>query len=118
MRKEQFLRYEDIIYNQLPPFENREITQHDVCVLEEKQRRQFEENCELQDNIARWCHEWKLPLAACLMINEKIKDAEIRRDLREPLERMNRQVNMMLQECRLQSPLMDLQIERIPWRRV
>ena len=111
--KEQFLRYEDIIYNQLPPFENREITQHDICVLEEKQRRQFEENCELQDNIARWCHEWKLPLAACLMINEKIKDAEIRRDLREPLERMNRQVNMMLQECRLQSPLMDLQIERI-----
>lgn len=111
--KEQFLRYEDIIYKQLLPFENREIAEHDVYVLEDKLRRQFEENCELQDNIARWCHEWKLPLAACLMINEKIKDVEIRRDLREPLEQMNRQVNMMMQECRLQSPLMDLQIERI-----
>ena len=110
--KERFLCYEDMIYNQLPSFENWEIAQHDVRVMEEKLRRQFEENCELQDNIARWCHEWKLPLAACLMINEKIRDAEIRRDLRAPLERMNHQVNMMMQECRLQSPLMDLQIER------
>lgn len=111
--KKQFLEHEDVIYHNLPDFENCEIVQHDVWILETKLNRQFEENCELQDDIARWCHEWKIPLATCLLIDETIKDVKIRASLREPLERMNHQVNMMMQGCRLQSPLMDLQVERV-----
>ena len=43
---------------------------------------------------------------------EKVKDAQVRMELREQLERMNYQASNMLQGCRLQSPLFDLQITK------
>ena len=47
------------------------------------------------------------------MIDEKMEDGKLKRDMREPLERMNRQINTMMAGCRLQSPLFDLQIKKI-----
>ena len=63
--------------------------------------------------MAKWCHEFKIPLAAALLIADKIKDAGIRTQLREQLERMNWQMSMMMQGCRLQSPLFDLQVRQV-----
>ncbi|MCB6454248.1 sensor histidine kinase, partial [Erysipelatoclostridium ramosum] len=51
---------------------------------------------ELQDYISRWSHEIKLPLAALRMMNERNTDAALRKDIQEQLEKMERQLHMML----------------------
>lgn len=115
LRKEKLLRQEDVICDMIPSpehFENREIAEHDIRILKAKIQEQFQESCELQDYVAKWCHEFKIPLSTCLLIDEKIEDGKVKRDLREPLERMNRQINTMMLGCRLQSPLFDLQVKR------
>ena len=93
-------------------FENRDISEHDVRILRGKIQEQFEENCDLQDYVAKWCHEFKIPLSTCLLMDEKIEDGNLRRDMREPLERMNQQINSMMLGCKLQSPLFDLQVKK------
>lgn len=72
-----------------------------------------EENCELQDYVARWCHEVKVPLAAGLLLGENIEEPQLRNDMREQLERMKQQLNSMLSGCRLQSTLLDVQIKPV-----
>ena len=109
-KKRQLLEREDVIFYEVDDMEDEDIVKHDVQILEEQLQQKFDDNCELQDYVAKWCHEFKIPLAASLLMVEKIKDAQTRLELREPLERMNYQVNSMLQGCRLQSPLFDLQI--------
>lgn len=105
------LQMDDIIYRELGEFENRDITEHDISVLEQRLQRQYDDSLELQDYVAKWSHELKLPLSASLIMNEKQKDAQLRTSLRRQLERMKNQVNMLLQGCRLQSPLLDLDIK-------
>ena len=111
-RKESLLLQEDMILEQMGDFENREIAEHDTAVLKEQLQKEFQENCELQDYVAKWCHEFKIPLAAGLLMVEKIPEAEHRQALREQLEKMNRQVRSMLSGCRLQSSLTDFQIRK------
>ena len=114
--KKQLLGLESVICDILPVsegFENRDIAEHDIRILKEKIQEQFQEDCELQDYVAKWCHEFKIPLSTCLLIDEKMEDGKLKRDMREPLERMNRQINTMMAGCRLQSPLFDLQIKKI-----
>lgn len=101
-----------MIYQELSDFENSDITEHDVQILEESLQKKFEESCELQDYVAKWGHEFKIPLAASLLMAEKIKDVQLRTGMKEQLERMNRQIRAMLQGCRLQSPLFDLQVRK------
>lgn len=113
-RKAAFLPEPEPVYETLGRPEDGEVFAHDMQIMEERIREKFAENCDLQDYVAKWCHEFKLPLAAALLIAEKIKDTDIRADLREQLERMNWQSAMMLQGCRLQSPLFDLQIRQVP----
>ncbi len=93
-------------------FENREIALHDIEILQEKLQEKFNENCELQDYVAKWCHEIKIPLSAAMLMDEKIEDALLRTSVREQLEKINWQMSTMLQGCRLQSALFDLQIRR------
>lgn len=102
----------DIVCLLLPDFENRDIAVHDVSVLNERLEERFRENCELQDYVAKWCHEMKIPLAAALLLDEKIGDAETREAMREQLEKMNQQLNSLLLGCRLQSALFDIQIKK------
>lgn len=115
-RKEEFLMREDVICEQMEDFENREIALHDTLILKEQVQKEFQDNCELQDYVAKWCHEFKIPLAAVLLMVEKLSDAQSRETLREPLERMNRQIRSMLFGCRLQSSLTDVQIRRTDLR--
>jgi len=110
--KERLLGQKELICRTLPPFENQDIAEHDVRVLEEQVDRQFGENCDLQDFVAKWCHEFKIPLAAGLLMNEKIQDGKLRMAMREQLERMSQQVNTMLLGCKLQSFLFDIQVKR------
>lgn len=84
-----------------------------VKTLEEELRRQFALNCDLQDYIARWCHEVKLPLSAALLITEKLEYGEERTALQEQLERMNQLLANALLGCKVQSSLFDLQIHSV-----
>lgn len=111
-RKEDLLQKRELAYQELSDCENCDIAEHDVQILEEELQQKFEENCELQDYVAKWCHEFKIPLAASLLMTEKIKDASLRTEMKGQLERINWQVSTMLQGCRLQSPLFDLQIKK------
>lgn len=115
MRREWLLQQDDVILDMLPAleaFENRDIAEHDVGILRGKIQEQFQESCELQDYVAKWCHEFKIPLSTCLLMNEKIEDGKLKRDMREPLERMSQQINSMMLGCKLQSPLFDLQVKK------
>lgn len=82
--------------------------------LENRLEQLWEENCGLQDYVTRWCHEIKVPLAAGLLLGEKIREPSLRNDMREQLERIKQQLNGMLAGCRLQSSLLDLQIKQVP----
>lgn len=113
-RKRILLTQNELVYQEFLEFENREIAEHDVGILEEELRQKFEENCELQDYVAKWCHELKLPLSAMLMMTENIADEKMRGAVREQLERMRWQIGTMLLGCRMQSPLFDLHLTRLP----
>ncbi len=78
--------------------------------LEEELRRQFALNCDLQDYIAKWCHEVKLPLSAALLIVEKLENGGEKASLQEQLERINQLLANALLGCKVQSSLFDLQI--------
>ncbi len=110
--KKHLMEQGELLCRTLPFFENQDIAEHDVRVVEEQMNRQFKENCDLQDFVAKWCHEFKIPLSAGLMMNDKIQDAKLRMDMREQLERMSQQINSMLLGCRLQSSIFDIQIKR------
>ena len=112
-KKKALLKRDDVIFYEISDMEDMDVIEHDIQILEDRLQEKFDENCELQDYVAKWCHEFKIPLATSLLMVEKIKDAQVRMELREQLERMNYQVNSMLQGCRLQSPLFDLQVTKI-----
>ncbi len=109
-RKEELFKQDVIACRVVEDFENRDIAVHDVEVLERQLNEQVQENRDLQDYAARWCHEVKLPLAAAFLIQEKIGDAALRTSMREQLEKIRLRLNSMLSGCRLQSSLLDLQI--------
>lgn len=112
-KKEAALKLEDEAFEELNPFENQEIALHDTEILKRRLTMRAQENRDLQDYVAKWCHEIKIPLAAALLMNEEISDAEQRRELRGQLEKMSRQVNSMLLGCRLQGEWLDLQIKAV-----
>lgn len=112
-KKKALLKRDDVIFYEISDMEDMDVIEHDIQILEDCLQEKFDENCELQDYVAKWCHEFKIPLATSLLMVEKIKDVQVRMELREQLERMNYQVNSMLQGCRLQSPLFDLQVTKI-----
>ncbi len=109
-KKEGLLQAQHVICHELHPGENLDIAEHDVGVLEEQLREQFDLNCDLQDYIAKWVHEIKIPLSACLLMNEQINDAAMRTSQKEQLERIRQQLNGALLGCKVQSSLFDLQI--------
>ncbi|MDE7312989.1 MAG: sensor histidine kinase [Eubacterium sp.] len=90
--------------------EELEVAEHDVHVLEGQLEEQFALNCDLQDYIAAWFHEVKLPLSACMLMNEKISDAALRTAQKEQLEMIRQQLNGALLGCKVQSSLFDLHV--------
>ena len=93
--------------------ENGDIVRHDVAVLQEQVKEQFALNCDLQDYIATWCHEVKIPLAAALLMNEKTEDIRQKRAMQEQLERISQQLRSALFGCKLQGNLYDIQIKSV-----
>lgn len=111
--KEQRLGQDELICRLPGDFANKDIAEHDVQILTKELDERFRENCDLQDFVAKWCHELKLPLSALLFMDEKIADPGLRRAMREQLEKINQQLSSMLLGCRLQGPLLDLQIREV-----
>lgn len=111
--KDELLQADYVICRELEQDENLEVARHDTAVLEKQLREQFDLNCDLQDYIAKWCHEVKLPLSASLLMNEKISDAQLRISQKEQLERIRQQLNGALLGCKVQSRLFDLQVRAV-----
>ncbi|MDO5409972.1 MAG: sensor histidine kinase [Lachnospiraceae bacterium] len=107
---EELLQGQYLIYQELGEFENREIAEHDIRVLEAQLKEQTDLNYDFQDYVTKWCHEVKLPLAAALLMNERVEEPALRRELQEQLERINQQMNMMLVGCKVQNSFYDLQM--------
>ncbi len=107
------LKLNSILYQNFPKLEGCAIAEHDAEILKEQLNEQFEQNCDLQDYIAKWCHEVKLPLSATLLMIEKIEDERIRSSLKEQLERMNQQLKSALLGCKVQSSLFDIQMKQV-----
>lgn len=93
--------------------------------LREELKRQFDMNCDLQDYIARWCHEVKIPLSAAILMTEKMGDGRergaqgqpedigVKQALQEQLERIRQLLASALLGCKIQSSLFDLQIRPV-----
>lgn len=109
-RKREALCRDCVVFGEFPDSEDKDIAAHDIAILEKEQQEQFMMNCELQDHIARWCHEVKIPLAASLLMAEKIKDVSLKSAMQEQLERISRQLQSALLGAKIQSSLFDLQI--------
>lgn len=88
----------------------------DIEILKAHLEKRAEENRDLQDYVAKWCHEIKIPLAAALLMDEKIRDEQLRGELRGQLEKMNQQVRSMLLGCRLQGDWLDIKIQKTALR--
>lgn len=93
-------------------------------LLREELKRQFDMNCDLQDYIARWCHEVKIPLSAAILMTEKMgddgdrsaqgqPDIGVKQALQEQLERIRQLLANALLGCKIQSSLFDLQIRPV-----
>lgn len=109
-RQKGLLKLQTVIYQEFPNIEGYEIIEHDVEALKKQLNEQFEMNCDLQDYIAKWCHEVKIPLSASLLMAEKIEDSRLRASLKEQLERINQQLKSALFGCKAQSSLFDIQM--------
>lgn len=111
-KKKELLQRETVVFGEFPNLENIEVAEHDVRVLNSELNEKFQQNCDLQDYVARWCHEVKIPLSAALLMNEKTHDVQERQSMKGQLEKIKLQINSMLSGCRLQSAIFDLQIQR------
>lgn len=112
-KKAKYLPYQTIIYQDFPEMKDYDIAEHDAQVLQNQLKEQFDLNQDLQDYIAKWCHEVKLPLAAGLLMAERMEDGKLRGQMQEQLERINQQLKSALLGCKVQSSLFDIQIKSI-----
>ena len=112
-KKEQELKSDALIYQEFSGMENYDIAEHDVEVLQNQLREQFDYACDLSDYIAKWCHEVKIPLSASLLMNERIEDTDLRYSMKEQLEKINSQLKDVLLGCKIQSSLFDIQMKRV-----
>lgn len=111
-KKQEFLERDSVIWQEFRDGEDVDIMAHDAALLEEQLREQFAINCEQQDYFAGWCHEVKIPLAASLLMVEKMKEPSLKQSIKEQLERMNLQLKSAMLGARIQSSLFDLKVGR------
>lgn len=101
-----------------------EAAAEETGLLREELKRQFDMNCDLQDYIAKWCHEVKIPLSAAILMTEKMgddgdrsaqgqPDIGVKQALQEQLERIRQLLANALLGCKIQSSLFDLQIRPV-----
>ena len=68
---------------------------------------------ELTDYIARWSHEAKLPLAAMKLINERSRDQETGREMKESIVRLESLIHTVMLGSKLHRPEHDVRYEKI-----
>ncbi len=68
---------------------------------------------DLVDYISKWVHEVKLPLAALRLMNERLQDQGLKKDMRATIEKIQQLLNTMLMSSKLRNPENDFKIERI-----
>ena len=68
---------------------------------------------ELTDYIARWSHEAKLPLAAMKLINERSRDQETGREMKESIVRLESLIHTVLLGSKLHGPEHDVRYEKL-----
>ncbi|MEF9840451.1 MAG: sensor histidine kinase [Lachnospiraceae bacterium] len=112
--KQELLLRKGLIIHELEQKEGYELVEHDVRILKAQLEEEYQKNCNLQDYITKWTHEVKIPLAASMLITEHIEadDNTIKYELQEQLERMTRQLNMVLLGCKMQSSVFDMNIRK------
>lgn len=113
IKKQKLLTEDYVIAKEMEEFENIDIALHDGNVYEAQIHKEIENQQDLQDYITKWCHEIRIPLSACLLMNEKMEDAVLKQQIKEQLERMNQLLNAALVGCKVQSSLYDLQIKKV-----
>lgn len=111
-KKKALLRQGYLICQEFEDVEDSDIMAHDIGILEGQLQEQFQMNCELQDYIAKWCHEVKIPLAAALLMTDEIKEQHMKKSMQEQLEKINLQLRTALLGAKAQSSLFDLQIRK------
>lgn len=112
-QKQELLNHNEVIYSYFNKLEDKDIIEHDIEILHQKLQQQYDINYDLQDYITKWTHEIKIPLAATLLMIEKIEDNKLKKMLKEQLEKINLQLKSALVGCKVQSQLYDLQIKKI-----
>lgn len=112
-KKKEYLESTEIIASQFENYENIDIAYHDINVLQAQLNQQYQTNYDLQDYMAKWCHEMKIPLAASLLMNQKNHDFQQKEDMQEQLEKMNQYLNQILIASRIQSQLYDINIRPV-----
>lgn len=68
---------------------------------------------DLVDYISKWVHEVKLPLATLRLMNERLQDQGLKKDMRATIEKIQQLLNTMLMSSKLRNPENDFKIERI-----
>lgn len=111
-KKQELLLSEEIISSEMKEYENVDIAYHDERIYQQLLDEQIEMNHNLEDYIAKWCHEVKLPLSALMMMNEK-NTSELKDQYKEQLEKINMYLNNALVGCKVQSNLYDIQIKKL-----
>lgn len=112
-KKEELIKQDYLIHQEFGNNIKKEVIEHDICLLQYQIQEQFKVNCDLQDYITKWCHEVKIPLAASFLMNEKIEDINLRKSLKEQLEKINQLLHSALLGCKVQSSFLDLQVKKV-----
>lgn len=115
-KKKEYLNSKEIIASQFDRYENIDIAYHDITILQEQLNTQYQANYDLQDYIAKWCHEMKIPLSASLLMNQKNSHFQQKEDMQEQLEKMNQYLNQVLIITRIQSQLYDINMKPVSLR--
>lgn len=111
--KKKLLSENRSVYREVINLTDRDIIEHEIKVLSDEMEKLYLESIDLQDYVAQWSHEVKIPLATAFIMLERIDDSKIRDSLREQLENIKRLLNMMLLNARMQAPVNDVQIKAV-----
>ena len=99
--------------DELPYTSMKEVFAHNEECYEKEMEDAYEKGKELQEYIARWSHEIKLPLSALRMMNERNRDLELRKSMQEQCEKMEQLLHTMLSGCKTWDASYDKTIQKI-----
>lgn len=112
-KKRKLLSSSQLITPLFDTYLDDEILTHDLTVLHRKIDECYRLDREKEDEMAKWIHEIKIPLAALGLLSEKIDDHQLRTEIKEQQERIGQSLASLLVSMRLTSPILDVQIKPV-----